>query len=786
MLRTIVEAKVCLMLHHKYIQGLRTIFRNLAIKPASLWRHHLQEFLIKLQSIRSAAKFLEDIWCHPMEVLEEEKSDQVLERCVALQLWAECFAHGLDASSVPEEKQRSSKRSHPRRSKSLTASDEHKTDENTSSHPTALIPNIFYVMSSTSRDIRMSASLACRTLAKTMETWWILMDDQASVNTSGSFLEKITMTSLLNALEDSAEAIQNDSEAVELLLRSSFLQTTASGPESALSLRIVRADADKLKEFLIQQIPHSTSNAKLACVPLLVRVLDVDGESTALLEAANVLLKKFALSQEDPLRLKIDGSDTHAIEALDAISGLLASESLLLAVFSSKDASLQQSTLESILGFLSIPAPTAVAPSRLSVLNGITCSVFEAMDTDAKRKIFVALTTLSSHDDDAKCRAAATSHVDQFHLEAETLVPLLSLEYIKDSDSIRLSTSRRKRRGTGKLGSEKRDSVSASASESTEDAVSSLSADALATCAAVLEVLQWKENIKDALNLVPHINGLVEVLSTVLKAPQTSTVGAKHESSGRIVASAAYLEELCLSYLTSLAKIHMKSSVGGPVESRTRIEAHIELAPSPRSRINKKASKTLVAVDGDDVLSPFDIDLTIKCAQEASTGTLRVQALHLIQTLAAAAPHQALSRVLDVISILGSSAPSFSSRNVIDSYSRNIASECLSSVAKAWISAGQTTDDIVDYTVKVVATAPALYRRLLLISLIGALPGISGLCSAILCLLSRLLEMNVELERPSLEDDGELWPMDIAITVFNQQVRERKREATKQCVCVCV
>ena len=273
---------------------------------------------------------------------------------------------------------------------------------------------------------------------------------------------------------------------------------------------------------------------------------------------------------------------------------------------------------------------------------------------------------------------------------------------------------------------------------------------------AILEVLQWKDDVENAVELVPQLqNALEELLDSIAhhaaaaareQTELNNGVGDgasghghddaailddESDSSG-MQAAQAYAMQLTLALLHTLARHHVQPAAAVP--AGVVLEPTTGTAPKGRKKGGPANNK-----NGH----PFDIAVPVRCAQAAPDAAVRSAALSLVGTLATAMPLAALEHVLTVISVVGDA-----SSELVDAHSSAVAAQCLGAVASAWISSGGDPQELVDAVVSSAVAAPAPRRLPLLRALVAALPEVSGLCMVLIGLLNRhVVDKNAQEEK---------------------------------------
>ena len=391
------------------------------------------------------------------------------------------------------------------------------------------------------------------------------------------------------------------------------------------------------------------------------------------------------------------------------------------------------------------------------------------------------MTAASTQDVDQPCRDAAHAALASLPITAHTLLPLLTIS----SPPPPASEGNRHKKRRGSLSSPTPAAVSGGAG---------LGA-GFSTFLATLEVLQWKDDVADAVQIVPQLQLTVEDIlksishstsaaaaaqeeadasgtldTTVLPPPTAAALQEEAEQRSATVASQAYALQLALALMNTLAERTLSSSI-----TPTSMEiddddddAKKKKKPTPSKTTSKKSSTV-----ENHHHQGFDIGVAVHCAQAAPDAAVRSAALKLIGTLAAVMPEDALNHVLTVVAVVGDA----SAAELFDAHSSAVAAQSLGAVAAAWMRSGGDMQQLVDAVVAAVAAAPALRRLSLVRALAGALPEIDGGCLVLLGLLQLQLDATHEGDDDDDDDDDEEWGVTLA-TALLQQVRIYKFNST--------
>jgi U3 small nucleolar RNA-associated protein 10 len=725
-------------------EGLNRLFKRLCALPSATWSQHLEVLVKRASEVVDSAQLLADLWGAPAPTTTTALGDgkaSIKVHVSALRLWTQAVVAG---SSLPASPPTSpgSKGKIPARIAILAA-----------------LPRLMRALGRTEPAMRSAGVEACATLAASIDTWW----GGASTTTEIIVLDKNTTAAVLNSIVAQAGAIKSDSEAAESLLRNSFekendggaavspghaskksskggatKKKTSSSAFAGIRLALDPTQATKLKDFLLQELPKQHGPAGLDAVPFIIQVVHDAADPVSLILAAKNLLGTFALQEATHLMLR--PLRTPLERSVAALLVELYNEAAVTALLSKNggvDATEQNAkdVVDSLLAMLAISGAEGSTDVRKVALTAITPVTFSALPEEAQRTAFVALVAASTQDSDQGCRDAAHAALYALPLTADILIPLLTTGNGVASGRITAAARRKQRRASHETTSPAAAAVGG---------VSAGLGGGFPSFLAILEVLQWKDNIENAIQLVPQLqNALKELLESLArqaaaaKEQNNSGGGGDGDGAGQVEeeseaildddssgmqAAQAYAMQLTLALLRTLARHHVHPAAVSA--------GLLEQTVATTSKGKKKSGSTAGAASD----SPFDISVAVQCAQDAPDTTVRSAALSLVGTLAAAMPNAALEHVLTVISVVGNA-----SSELIDAHSSAVAAQCLGAVATAWMSSGGDAQELVDAVIGAAADAPAPRRLPLLRALAAALPEVSGMCMVLLGLFTRHL-----------------------------------------------
>jgi U3 small nucleolar RNA-associated protein 10 len=740
------------------LEGLTRLFRRLCALPSASWGQHLEVLVARASEIVESVQLLTDLWGAPAAGGDNNTKVHVS----ALQLWTHAIVSG---SILPALSNAASPTS-----KAAAATGRGKTQARAAVF--AALPRLLRLLGHTEAAIRNAGVEACAILAAKIDVWWGATSTTETAK-SGA-LDRDTTATVLNSIVAQAGAIKSDSEAAESLLRNS-LENEESGAAASpgksrrsprggnkkktstpafagVRLALDSSQATNLKDYLLKELPKQHGPAGLETIPFIIQVVHDSADPVALLLAAKDLLGTFALQEAPhlmlrPLRNSLDRSVAALLVELYNDVAMTA----LLRENGSVDANEgnAKDIIDSLLAMLRLPGAEGSTDVRRVALAAVTPATFAVLPEEAQRDAFVALVAASTQDSDQGCRDAAHASLASLPLTADILIPLLIVESNEDvstpgNNSGKMTVAaRRKQRRTSH-------EPSSPAAGATPTNAGSLGA-GFPSFLAILEVLQWKDDIENAISLVPQLqNALNNLLGSLARHAAATKEqnngddgeGQQGEQSGIVLdddgdsrgmqAAQAYAMQLILALLHTLARHHVHPAAvsAGLLEPTATANA---------AAASKGKKKTRDSTTSD---TPFDISIAVRCAQDAPDVAVRSAALSLVGTLATAMPQAALGHVLTVVSVVGDA-----SSELIDAHSSAVAAQCLGAVVTAWISSGGDAQELVHAVIGCAAAAPAPRRLPLLGALVAGLPEVSGMCMVLLGLLNRHL-----VDKAAVED----------------------------------
>lgn len=735
------------------LEGLTRLFTRLCALPSASWGQHLEVLVARASEIVDSVQLLADLWGAPAAARDNNTKVHVS----ALRLWTQAVVSGSILPALSNAASPTSKAAGGRGKTQARAA------------VLAALPGLLRVLGHTEATMRSAGVEACGILAAEIDAWWGATSTTEATAKSGA-LDKDTTAAVLNSIVAQAGPIKSDSEAAESLLRNSLEKEqggastsgAAASPESAskkslrggskktsaktsvpafagVRLALDSFQATSLKGYLLKELPNQHGPAGLDTVPFTIQVVNDSADPVALLLAAKDLLGTFALQEAPhlmlrPLRTSLERSVAALLVELynDVAMTALLSEN---GGVDAKEGNAKD-VVDSLLAMLMLPGAEGSTDVRRVALAAVTPVVFAVLPEEAQRAAFVALVAASTQDSDQGCRDAAHASLASLPLTADILIPLLTVESTEDgaapaSSGKMTGPARRKQRRA----SHEPSSPAAAAAPTPAGGLGAGFSSFLAT----LEVLQWKDDVENAIQLVPQLqNALEKVLDSLARHAAATKEqnnggcgdgdGQQGEQNGIVLdddgdssgmqAAQAYAMQLTLALLHTLARHHVHPAA---------VSAGLLEPTGAAARKGKKKAGPSATSD-----TPFDIAVAVRCAQDAPDVAVRSAALSLVGTLAAAMPQAALGHVLTIVSVVGDA-----SSELIDAHSSAVAAQCLGAVATAWVSSGGDAQELVDAVVGCAAAAPVPRRLPLLRALAAALPEVAGMCMVLLGLLNR-------------------------------------------------
>lgn len=634
------------------------------------------------------------------------------------------------------------------------------------------LPRLLCMLSHPKKAVR-SAALSCLdAFIQTIDSWW----DVSSINGNGASptptkkknngniqqLSKESCLALLTALKEESNIILTDSESAEWMIQNALnhshsgigdsknKQTTPNGSKkspasksraaatknrttptiSAASLSLTEEQGIEITQWMLQQMPqqltHTTGNntsADINAARFLLSCVSEAAQPGELLTAGVGLLSQLLL-------LNTTTTSTKPVSLLESQLAVdlvhLYSPEALKEVTSTDDetnAALVEETLLNVLSSTTAIAGSLRAAARHAALDRLLDTpLYAALQPEIHVPLVMALLQVASRDEDDGCRLRASEVLAAIPLPSNVLLPLLDIHQPAHnnrdinmatiaSQSLTSVSGKKTVSNTGAISAKKRGKKNG-ASAAGDDVV--MSSDKVEEVLAVLELLQWKENVPDSIELVAPLQSitlyLLDLLSVEASKQEEEGQGQGQEEDDDGEANpalpvAGYGLRLATSALDSLAHRHLS-------------------AAAAQSKKGTKKSATM---------APFNMSLAVRCAQEAHNSSTQTAALSLVSTLALSNPKDALHHVLDIVAVVGGTG---GTGTTYDAHSSKIAGATLATVVPAWLQSEWPVAQLASAVATASKEAPIDRRMALMQGLAHALPDkIGGLVAVIIALL---------------------------------------------------
>ncbi|KAK9810295.1 hypothetical protein WJX72_008160 [[Myrmecia] bisecta] len=451
----------------------------------------------------------------------------------------------------------------------------------------------------------------------------------------------------------------------------------------ALPQDVREAVGSYLLNALVQQ---SDNAAGLAAAQLLLHAVAGFGSAGLRLQVGHGLLQRSLKAGQVASQLACDLLTLYTPEAVKAV------------ISSDKAAGAEaNSVLATFAGLLGLEAPCAVKV-RQAALQMVTAAFFAELPPAQQPVVLKALVQSASRDSVDACRALSQAALEAASLPAAAIAPLLELSGTSSPEPPATPVPKRSRRAAAAA------SAAATAAAPAQKGVSEAQ---LADCILVLEMLQWKREVQDAIRLVP---ALCAVLRALLAGVEQGDPDREADTDSRQVGA-----------MTNRPQMRSRELTVGGYAQQLALTALQGLAESNA---------------GSNILRELEVSLVVDTAREAPDGAVCNAALKLLGVLATQLPDQTLQHVLEVVSLVSTSASSQD-----DAHSHHVAASTLASIVPAWLGAERSAADLVSAVVDALPGIPPHRRASLLSALLGALPQGEGLPLALLLLLRRILAL---------------------------------------------
>ncbi len=229
----------------------------------------------------------------------------------------------------------------------------------------------------------------------------------------------------------------------------------------------------------------------------------------------------------------------------------------------------------------------------------------------------------SSSDSDEACRAAAHRALADAPVSAASLVDILSME-----PSAPPRTPAKKARAE----------TAAGRTSSLDD------------CVAVLELLQWKANVQNGVQLVGSLSSLLPYLLAIAREAAPATTVGEEETSSRYagITNRGFANVLSTNFDTSAWLCTRGSKFVGRINKCDCMICR-PVAAAYALQLALSALQLVAARHAHEgAADSVDLELVLQCAREAPGSMARTAALTLLAQLASVLPRFTLEHVLEV------------------------------------------------------------------------------------------------------------------------------------------
>jgi hypothetical protein len=516
--------------------------------------------------------------------------------------------------------------------------------------------------------------------------------------------------------------------------------TTSTIPAASLSL--TDQQRSEITQWMLQQMPlqlihNSSSNKTSADINAAHFLLSCTSEAAQpgeLLSAGVGLLNQLLFLNTNVTTSTKPVSLLESQLAVDLVH-LYSSEALKeLSTNDERNTVVVEETLLNVLSSTATAGSLCACARHAALDRLFDTPLYAALQPERHVSLVMALLQVASRDEDDGCRQRASEVLASIPLPSSVLLPLLAIHEpahnsYKNSNSnsnnvdINMppmtsqsptSVSGKKNASTtsngGSSSYKKKRSKRNGPSAAGEVVV--MSSDKVEEVLAVLELLQWKENVPDSIELVASVQSIALYLLDLLSAEANKQEGGgedkKYDDGDELNSAlpvAGYGLRLATSALDLLAYRHLSTAAAAAQSKKTP----------------KKTATTM---------APFNMSLAVRCAQEAPDSSTQTAALSLVSTLALSNPKDALQHVLDIVAVVGGTGTKY------DAHSSKIAGATLAAVVPAWLQSKWPVGQLASAVATASKDAPIDRRMSLMQGLADALPDkIGGLVAVIIALL---------------------------------------------------
>ncbi|KAI3919122.1 hypothetical protein MKW98_016675 [Papaver atlanticum] len=330
------------------------------------------------------------------------------------------------------------------------------------------------------------------------------------------------------------------------------------------------------------------------------------------------------------------------------------------------------------------PEDPAIIRPCVTVLQNLSCSLYNCLNTETQDRVFQNLVFLFRNDC-GEIQNAAKDALLRINVTSLTVSKLLKLILAKEGQLSLSSSGKKKKKQVKEF------------SEPLQHDLFYKEGSIVTFLSSLLDALLMKKTIENRVSL---IGPLFEVLKKVFsddwltgKAQNSSGVA---QTTGSTV---SYVQQAVLSVLEDITT-SLLSAV--PLE--------------------------------DNVSNKLDIKLLVECARAAKDALARNHAFSLLTSIAKVAPQKVLDHIFGIFTVIGESAVSQS-----DSYSQTVFEDLISTVVPYWISKTNNAEELLQIFIKVLPEIAECRRIKLVVFLLRVLGEQTTLVSVFILLIRSLI-----------------------------------------------
>ncbi|RZC48060.1 hypothetical protein C5167_040997 [Papaver somniferum] len=349
------------------------------------------------------------------------------------------------------------------------------------------------------------------------------------------------------------------------------------------------------------------------------------------------------------------------------------------------------------------PEDPAIIRPCVTVLQNLSCSLYNCLNTETQDQVFQNLVFLFRNDC-GEIQNAAKDALLRINVTSLTVSKLLKLILAKEGQLSLSSSGKKKKKQVKQL------------SDPLQHDLFYKEGSMVTFLSSLLDALLMKKTIENRVSLIgPLFEVLEKVFSDDWLAGKAQNSSDVTQTTGSTV---TYVQQAVLSVLEDITT-SLFSAV--PLE--------------------------------ENISNKLDIKLLVECARAAKDALARNHAFSLLTSIAKVAPQKVLDHIFGIFTVIGESAVSQS-----DSYSQTVFEDLISTVVPYWISKTNNPEELLQIFIKVLPEIAECRRIKLVVFLLRVLGERTTLASVFILLIRSLISRtSMSLESSASSVTSKEW-----------------------------